>query len=231
MIRQVVAHVLDPNKLKAAPVRPENIISSLYEDGSLSVLWPSLQVSKPAALSELSDQVYETVLYEEVQHALDPQDPHFVKVHVQVPKDNGVHESLQGFLKVRQVFQCQRWQVYSNQRSLSESVDYLAADHIRPVVMHGLNPPHKRPLPCHQPVAASSSPDAGHKGHQTSHVLADTIMSVSLWLYFCLGHQHHVKPPTFHRTDGLCQPKAPDILDVQCPNGEPGWALGTGAQR
>ena len=37
---------------------------------------------------------------------------------------------------------------------------------------------------------------------------------VGLRPYFRLGHQHHVEKPTFHRPDGLRQPKSPAILDV-----------------
>ena len=36
---------------------------------------------------------------------LAPQAPRFVKVHVQIPKDNRVHEALQGLLVVGQVLQ------------------------------------------------------------------------------------------------------------------------------
>ena len=51
------------------------------------------------------DQVYETLLREEVQHMLVPQDTRFFEVHVQIPRDNGVPEVIYGLLKVRQVFQ------------------------------------------------------------------------------------------------------------------------------
>ena len=46
------------------------------------------------ALSEVSDQVYEAVLCEEVRHALDLRAPCFVEVHIKIPKDNGVPEVL-----------------------------------------------------------------------------------------------------------------------------------------
>ena len=36
MIERVVAHVSDPDKLEAAPVRPKNVVSSQSEDGSLT---------------------------------------------------------------------------------------------------------------------------------------------------------------------------------------------------
>ena len=94
--------------LKAAPVCPKNIVSSRPEDGSLPDLVPSLQVPKPTALSEVADQVYDTILREEVCHPLAPQDPCFVEFHVQVPEDNGVPEALQGLLQARKVLQRRR---------------------------------------------------------------------------------------------------------------------------
>ena len=105
MIRQEVVHVLDAKNLKAAPVRPENVVAYRQEDGSLTDLGPSLQVLKHNVLAEVVDQVYDTVLRKEVRQLLSPQDPHFVKVHVQVPEDNGVPEALQGLLQFRQVIQ------------------------------------------------------------------------------------------------------------------------------
>ena len=71
-------------------------------------LGPSLQVPKLAVLAEVVDQVYETVLHEEVHHLLAPWAPRFVEVHVQVVEDNGVHEVLQGLLQVRQMLQCRQ---------------------------------------------------------------------------------------------------------------------------
>ena len=53
------------------------------------------------AISEVPDQVYETVLYEEDRHALASQDLRFTKVHIQIPKKNEAPEELQGLLKVR----------------------------------------------------------------------------------------------------------------------------------
>ena len=108
MIQQEVAHVSDINKLEAELVCPENVVVSRSEDGYLSNLGPSLQVKKPTALAEVADQVYDTVLRKEVRHLLAPQDPLFVEVHVQVPKENGVPEALQGLLQVRQAIQCRR---------------------------------------------------------------------------------------------------------------------------
>ena len=77
-------------------------------DGSLSNLEPSLQVTKPTALAEVADQVYETVLRKEVLHLLARQAPRFIEVHVQVPEENGVPDALQGLLQVRQAIQCRR---------------------------------------------------------------------------------------------------------------------------
>ena len=99
------------------------------------------------------DQVYENLLYEEVRHTLVTQYPSFIEVHVQVPKDNGVPEALHGLLKVRQVFQLQRWQVRSNKQGPSKSGDYLVAYHIWTVVACGLNPLPDRPFPRYQPDA------------------------------------------------------------------------------
>ena len=64
-------------------------------------------------LLEVSYQAYETVLREKVRQALALQALRFVKVHVQITKDNGFPESLQILLKVRQVFQFLGWQVRS----------------------------------------------------------------------------------------------------------------------
>ena len=109
MIGHVVAHVLDPKQLEAAPVRPNNVIKSRSEDGSLPDLLPSLQVSKPAALSKVSNQVDDIVLRKEVRHALSLRAPCFVKVHIKNPKDNGVLEALQGLFQVRHMFQHRWW--------------------------------------------------------------------------------------------------------------------------
>ena len=108
---------------------------------------------------EVLDQVYETVRRDEVLHALAPQAPCFVEVNIQILKDDGFHEALQGLLKVSQVFQCLGCQVRSDNQGPSESGDYLAAYHVRPVVARGLNPPHNGPLPRHHPNAALSSPE------------------------------------------------------------------------
>ena len=51
----------------------------------------------------MADQVYETVLRKEVRHSLAPQTTCLFKVRVQFPKDNGVLETFQGLLQVRQV--------------------------------------------------------------------------------------------------------------------------------
>ena len=100
-------HVLDPNQLEKVLVRPNKLVASRLEDGSLTDLVPSLQVPKPTALTEVADQVYETVLCKEVRHTLDPRDPYFVEVHVHSPKYNGVPEEMHGLLQVRQVLQHQ----------------------------------------------------------------------------------------------------------------------------
>ena len=108
MIRREVAHVSDPNQIEAAPVRPENLVTSWLEDGSLPDSGPRLQVPEPTALAEVADQVYENVLRKEVRHSLDTRDPYFVEVHVQDPKDNGAPEALRGLLQARQVLQRQQ---------------------------------------------------------------------------------------------------------------------------
>ena len=60
VIGHVVVYVSYPDKFEAAPVRPEDVIASQAEGGSLSDLCPSIQVPKPAALLELMDQVNNT---------------------------------------------------------------------------------------------------------------------------------------------------------------------------
>ena len=87
-----------------------------------------------------------------------------------------------------------------------------------------LNTPPNGPLHHHHPDEALISPGAVHTIRWTSHVLSKTIMWVSLWLNFCLSQQHHVKKTVFHFPDGLRQPKAPAIPDVQCRDSKPGWA-------
>ena len=47
---RVVMHVLYNDDFEAAPVCPEDVITSLAEDGAMSDLCPSLQVPKPAEL-------------------------------------------------------------------------------------------------------------------------------------------------------------------------------------
>ena len=79
--------------LKAAPVCTKNIVSSRPEDGSLPYLVPSIQVPEPMVMVEVADQFYETLLREEVRHLMTPRAPCLDKVHVQVPKDDGVLET------------------------------------------------------------------------------------------------------------------------------------------
>ena len=98
LVRQEVPHVADPYQPKAESVRSENIVTSRPEDGSLTNLGTSIQVPEPTALAEVADQVYETVLHEEVYHLLVPRNPHQVEVHVQDPKDDGVLETFQVLL-------------------------------------------------------------------------------------------------------------------------------------
>ena len=125
----------------------------------------------------MSYQVYETVIREEVQHALSPRASHLFDIHVQVPKYNGALEALQGLLKVRPVFQHQRWQVRSGKRGgLSESGEYIAYYHVRPTVTGGINTPPERILPRHHPDTALIPPGAGWTHRQKSHVVAKTIM-------------------------------------------------------
>ena len=81
-----VVHVSNPDKLEVTPVYPGNVVASWSEDSSLPDLWEILQVYKPTALLEESDQVYEIVIHEEVQHPLALWDPCFVKAKVQIPK-------------------------------------------------------------------------------------------------------------------------------------------------
>ena len=59
-------------------------------------------------MAEVANQVYKTVLREKVRHSLAPRAPRFSEVHVQVSKENGVPESLQGLLQVGQVLQRKR---------------------------------------------------------------------------------------------------------------------------
>ena len=70
-------------------------------------------------MSEVLDQVYETVLHKQVQHMLDPQFTCFVEVQVHITKDNGVPKELQG--------QWRGWNVRSDERCMSDSGDYLTA--------------------------------------------------------------------------------------------------------
>ena len=80
-----------------ASVRSENVVISRPEDGSLLDLGPSIQVPEPAALAEVADQVYETVLHEEVCHLLDLRDTCLIEVHIQVtkedPNDGGIKDA------------------------------------------------------------------------------------------------------------------------------------------
>ena len=79
------------------------MVTSRPEDSSLPDFVPSLQVPEPTALAKLADQVYETVLSEEVYHLLSLQVPRLVEVYVQFPKDDGVLETFQDLLQVRKV--------------------------------------------------------------------------------------------------------------------------------
>ena len=100
--------MLDTNKLHAAPVRPNNAVASLSEDGSLSDLGPSIQFHKPIALAEVAEQFYETVLSKEVRHSFALRDPYFFEVQFQSHKENGVPEALYGLLQVSQMIQRRR---------------------------------------------------------------------------------------------------------------------------
>ena len=68
-------HVPNTKDLEAAPVRPKDVIAPRADDGALSDLCPSLQVSEPVAFSEVPYQVNKTVLCKEVHYTLAPQAP------------------------------------------------------------------------------------------------------------------------------------------------------------
>ena len=55
VVGRVVAHALYTENFEVAPVHPNDVIPSQSEDGALSDLCPSLQVPKPAVLSEVPD--------------------------------------------------------------------------------------------------------------------------------------------------------------------------------
>ena len=57
VFRRVFTHVLYPNKFEAVIVRPDDVIASQAEDGTLSELCPSLKVPKLEALLEVPHQV------------------------------------------------------------------------------------------------------------------------------------------------------------------------------
>ena len=103
LVRREVPHVADSYQLEAALVRSKNVVTSRPEDSSLPDLGPSLQLLEPTVLTEVADQVYETVIYKEVRHFMAPQDPCLAQVHVQALKDNGVLEPFQSLLQVWQV--------------------------------------------------------------------------------------------------------------------------------
>ena len=103
MVRQEVLHFADTYQLEAAPVRCKNVVSYRPADCALPELGPSLHDTEHTALAEVADHVYETVLHEEVRHLLPRRDPHFIKVHVQVPKENEVLKVFWGLLQVCQV--------------------------------------------------------------------------------------------------------------------------------
>ena len=75
MVWRVIAHVYNLDEFEPTLVRPENVISPQAEDSDLSDLCPSLQVSEPAAFSEVPDQVNKTDLHKEVHQALAPRAP------------------------------------------------------------------------------------------------------------------------------------------------------------
>ena len=57
------------------------------------------------ALAEVVEQVYKTVLHEEVCHLLITRAPRLVEVHVNFPKYDGDLEMFQGLLQVWQVLE------------------------------------------------------------------------------------------------------------------------------
>ena len=98
-------HASDSNKPEVAPVCTKDVFSFRPEDGSLPDLGPSLQDPKPKTMAEVTDQVYDTILHEEVRHSLALWYHCFTEVHIQVTGENGIPEVLQGLLQVRQVLQ------------------------------------------------------------------------------------------------------------------------------
>ena len=123
-------------------------------------------------MGEVADQIYETVVSEEVRYLLAPQDPRFFEFHVQVPEDNGVSDALQGLPQVSQVLQHQRRKLRTDEWGPGESGDDLAAYHIWSVVACGFNPPPDGPLHRHQSDATLSSLSYGRPRQQGGHVVA-----------------------------------------------------------
>ena len=96
-------HVADPYELEAETFRSDNAVTSRPEDSDLPDLGQSFQFLEPMALAEVAEQVYETVLREEVRHLLALRAPPLVKFHVKLPKDDCVIETFQSLLQVRKV--------------------------------------------------------------------------------------------------------------------------------
>ena len=107
-----------------------------------------------------------------------------------------------------------------------KSGDELADYHVRPVVARGLYPPTKGPLPHHESDAALISPSAGWPCRRSGHLVSKPVPKIHCCGYLRLGEYRHAESFALHCSDGLRQPKAPVILDVQRPNGNSGWAGG-----
>ena len=83
------------------------------------------------------------------------------------------------------------------------------------------NPPPARQFPRHQTYAALISPGHVWTRRRKSQVVAKLFGVVGIQLDLCLRQEHNIKPPAFHRPDGLLQTEFPAIPDVDYPYGKP----------
>ena len=112
-----------------------------------------------------------------------------------------------------------------------ESGDKLTAYHVWTVVACGIYPSPEGPLPHYKYNATLRPPRAGRPCRQAGHLVPNPVPTIRQRGDLRLGEYHHLKASVFYRPDGLRQPKALAVPDVQRPDGKPGWAQGPEARR
>ena len=99
------------------------------------------------------------------------------------------------------------------------------------MVVCGIYPSLDGPLPRYESNTAAIYPRNGRLCRRLGHVIYNPVLKIRCCGDIRLSEYHHVESSAFYLPDDMRQNKALAILDVQRPDGKPGWALGSEARR